>query len=123
MVNHLVGIRDVSVLLNGPMAGAVFETAVVSEIMKNRLAEGTKPSLYYFRAQSGMEIDMIEQSGAALVPYEIKLAGSIKPAFYKQLLQWLELGGNKDGTAFLITNAGSEAMLPPRIRNIHWKNL
>ena len=123
LVNYLVGIRDMDVLLRGPMAGPIYETAVVSEIIKNRLAAGIKPALFFWRSQSGIEIDLIERQGAEAVPYEIKLSTTIKPAFYKNLTYWLELSGQKDRKGYLITNCNEKVPLPARIENIFWKDL
>lgn len=123
LVNYLVGIRELDFLLQGPMAGAIFETAVVAEIMKNRLATGVKPGLYYFRTQSGLEIDLIEQGEKGLIPYEIKLAATIKPAFYKNLRRWLAMSGRKDGKGFLISNCKQHLPLPGDIENIYWRDI
>jgi predicted AAA+ superfamily ATPase len=124
LVNHLVGIREENVLLNGPMAGAIFETAIVSEIMKSRMAQGIKPSLYFWRSQSGLEIDLIEQQGNYLVPYEIKLSTTIKPGHYKNLVRWLELTGQNNGTGYLVSNCDRPPLpLPAGIRNIYWQDI
>lgn len=124
LVNHLVGIRDENLLLNGPMAGAIFETAVVSEFMKARVAQGIRPALYFWRSQSGLEIDLIEQHRDRLVPYEIKLSSSIKPGHYKNLQQWLKLTGQIEGSGYLVTNCPKESVpLPQGIKNIYWRDI
>ena len=123
LVNYLVGIKEISLLLNGPMAGAIFETAVVSEIMKNRLAKGSRPRLYFWRSQSGMEVDLIEQQGPHYVPLEIKLSSTIKPAFYKNISSWLELSGQHGVKGYLVTNCRDALPLPPHIENIFWGDL
>lgn len=81
LVNYLVGIKDINLLINGPMAGAIFETAVISEILKNSLAKGIKPALYFWRSQSGIEIDLIEQSGTS------NLCGEWSPQDIKEFNQ------------------------------------
>ena len=123
LVNYLVGIRDINLLLRGPMAGALFETAVISEIMKIRLALGIKPSLFFWRSQSGMEVDLIEQEEAGLVPYEIKLASTIKPLFYKNLINWLKISSQEHLQGRLVTNCADPLPLPAQVENIHWSRL
>lgn len=123
LVNYLVGIRDIDFLLRGPMAGALFETAVVSEIMKQRFAAGVKPALYYWRSQSGLEIDLIEQTDRGLIPYEIKLSSTIKPAFFKNLRAWLTLSGQQGQKGYIISNCAKDLPLPADIDNIYWQNL
>jgi len=123
LVDHLVGIRDPDFLLKGPMAGQLFETAVISEIMKAEYAKGVKPELYFWRSQSGIEIDLIVPEKNQYVAYEIKLSSSIKPEFYKSIQYWIELSGQKQGRGYLITNCNRQLPLPDNIENIYWKNL
>jgi hypothetical protein len=40
-----------------PLAGSLFETFVVMEIVKTIAAWNVKPNLYHFRAYSGAEVD------------------------------------------------------------------
>jgi len=123
LVNYLVGIKDADFLLKCPMAGALFETAVISEIIKAEYAKGVKPELYFWRSQSGIEIDLIIPEKSYYVPYEIKLSSNIKPEFYKNIRYWIELSGQKDSKGCLITNCNRDLPLPGNVGNIYWKNL
>ena len=55
-------------LRRGPMAGAIYETAVVSEIMKNRLAAGIKPGLFFWRSQSGLYYQSGSRRNLGILP-------------------------------------------------------
>ncbi len=121
LVNFLLGIDTPAVLMNGPMAGAMFETAVVSEMVKWRFATGIKPELYYWRSQGGMEIDLLIPDKGTITPCEIKLSSAIKPQFYKHILAWRDLTGHEGG--MLITNSDDDLPLPGGIRNIRWSEL
>ncbi len=123
LVNYLVGIKDKDFLLNGPMAGAIFETAMISDIIKKENANGIKPELYFWRSQSGIEIDLIKKDNGIYNPYEIKISNTIKPKFYKNLQYWLGLNSQTGMKGFLITNCDKKLPLPPDIENIYWKNL
>lgn len=61
-------------LESGALSGAIFETFVVSEIIKNLTAHGVDPKgkLYYYRDKDQREIDLIYADGDALYPIEIK---------------------------------------------------
>ncbi len=60
-------------LLSGSMAGAIFETYIVSEFLKNFIHNGKQPSMYYMKDKEGHEVDLvIENNGLHL--YEIKLS-------------------------------------------------
>ncbi|MDX9862951.1 MAG: DUF4143 domain-containing protein [Rhodospirillales bacterium] len=71
---HLSRITSPSALGGHPMAGALFETAVVSEIRKLQSAMSRKAALYHWRAQSGGEVDLLLERDGTLYPVEIKLA-------------------------------------------------
>ncbi len=61
------------VLEAGAMAGAFFETFVVSEVLKSYYNSGIlEPSLYYYRDKDGKEIDIIIEQNGILHPVEIK---------------------------------------------------
>lgn len=121
LVNYLVGIKDKAFLLNGPMAGALFENAVITEVVKREYAKGIKPEMYYWRSQSGKEIDLLMMQNGRPAPFEIKLSSTIKPLFYKNIRYWLELSGEEtDG--YLITNCSEQLPLPEGIKNLYWKD-
>ena len=72
-------------LKNSAVAGNMFETFVVSEILKSYSNEGKdyKFSIYYYRgkdrnASSENEIDLIIQEDGVLYPVEIKMTGNPK---------------------------------------------
>lgn len=123
LINHLIGITEPNMLLNGPMAGALFENAVVSEIIKLKYATGIKPELYYWRSQSGIEVDLILPHQGKFVPCEIKLTSSIKPGHCKNVQYWLKQSGQQDVKANLISNCNKTVPLPQEIRNVHWQAL
>lgn len=63
-------------LQSGAAAGNVFETFVISEIIKSYYNAGiSKPSLYFYRDRDQKEIDLIIEDGKDLYPIEIKMTG------------------------------------------------
>lgn len=94
----------------------------MSEIIKRKFAEGVKPELYYWRSQSGIEVDLIVPENGGFVPYEIKLSSNIKPQFYKNIQYWLELTKSQKGGG-VISNCSIDVPMPGNIRNIYWKAL
>jgi predicted AAA+ superfamily ATPase len=54
------------------MAGAFFETFVVSEIIKGFYNIGRRPPIYYYRDTDRQEIDLIVEVNDTLHPFEIK---------------------------------------------------
>jgi predicted AAA+ superfamily ATPase len=74
LVCYLTGIETETHVLNGPMAGALFETYCIQETVKTLLFQGQRPRLYYARTYNGLEVDLlIEGKNLDLFPCEIKL--------------------------------------------------
>jgi predicted AAA+ superfamily ATPase len=68
----LLGIREPAQLDAHPLRGAVFESWVVSEILKARANLGTSDPLWFYRDQSGNEVDLVVETGDRLLLVEIK---------------------------------------------------
>ncbi len=58
----------------GALSGAIFETFVVSEIIKNFTNHGVDPkmNLYYYRDKDQKEVDLLYLEGDTIYPIEIK---------------------------------------------------
>ena len=59
-------------LMNGAQAGNIFETFVLSEIIKSYYNAGKEPNLYFFRNGDGQEIDLMFYENGKIYPVEIK---------------------------------------------------
>lgn len=91
---HLLSIRNVDHLKVHPLLGSIFETFIVSECFKRFHNLGETPPLYFWRDQSGNEIDLLIHQGPQSFPVEIKLSQSYHSDFKATLLQWMEIQGN-----------------------------
>ncbi|GHV77922.1 ATPase [Spirochaetia bacterium] len=67
------------VLMQGAMAGAFFETFVISEILKSYYNAGRDPALFYYRDKDQKEIDLLILENGCLHPLEIKKTAVPKP--------------------------------------------
>lgn len=63
-------------LMNGAMAGNIFETFVIGEILKSYYNAGKEPDLYYYRDSNGSEVDLLIYRDGTLYPVEIKKTAS-----------------------------------------------
>jgi predicted AAA+ superfamily ATPase len=75
LASYLVGWDNARVLQNGAMAGAMFETFVIGEIIKSWAnSNGVTPNmnLCFFRDKDGNEIDLLIKRSGVLYPIEIK---------------------------------------------------
>jgi predicted AAA+ superfamily ATPase len=97
LVCSLLGISTVDHLKSHPLKGSLFETLVVSELVKKRTNLGKEINLFYWRDKTGYEVDVIIEDGLTLLPVEIKSGKTVHQQFFKNLLYWLRLSGNESG--------------------------
>ena len=79
LVCSLVGWSTQTVAQNGAMSGSLFETFVVSEIVKSYLNAGRDGSnIFFYRDHNMNEIDLVIEQDGILYPIEIKRAPDLK---------------------------------------------
>ncbi len=72
LVCYLCKWTNWQVLQSGAMAGQIYETFVISEILKSYYNTGLEPSMYFFRDTNGAEVDILLYQNNTLYPIEIK---------------------------------------------------
>ena len=72
LVCWLLGIRNADQLRRHPLRGAIFETWVVSEILKHRTNRGERGGIFFYRDQHGTEADLVVESGNQRILVEAK---------------------------------------------------
>lgn len=74
LCSYLAKYPNAETLEIGALGGAIFETFVVSEIIKNLTSNGIDPKmcLYYYRDKDQKEIDLLYIEGDTIYPIEIK---------------------------------------------------
>ena len=81
---YLTKWNSVEVLKNGAMAGAFFESFVISEIVKSYYNAGvSEPPLYFYRDKDMNEIDLVIEENGMLHPIEIKKHADPQKSDYK----------------------------------------
>ncbi len=75
---YLVGWNTARSARNGAMSGHIFETFVVSEIIKSHMNAGKSlDKIYYYRDKDKKEIDLVIENDNILYPVEIKKSATI----------------------------------------------
>lgn len=94
---YLLRISSPEQLVQHPYRGAIFENFIINELLKNRFNQGKRSDLYYWRDQSGNEMDVLIDKGQEIVPIELKSGQTIQPAFFKNFRFWKKLTGQSEG--------------------------
>jgi len=100
LASYLLRVENAGALFQHPYRGALFENLVVSELMKNRLNQGQRPNLYYWRDNAGHEIDVVIDNGLEMIAAEAKSGSTITGDFFKGLAYWRELTQTANGLVF-----------------------
>lgn len=94
LASWLLGIRTAEQMMTHPLRGSIFETFIISELVKSRFNRGERPNLYFWRDTNGNEVDVIVEQGAALMPIEIKSGKTVARDSFSGLDKWRALAGN-----------------------------
>ena len=78
----LLGVRTSDQLRSHPLRGALFETWVVSEILKHRENRGEAGGLSFYRDRHAAEVDLIIESAGRLTLVEAKAAQTASSSLF-----------------------------------------
>jgi predicted AAA+ superfamily ATPase len=93
----LIGIRDESQARTHPLRGALFETLVVNELLKNRMNAGLRESLHFWRDNIGTEVDVVLERAGAIAAVEIKSGLTVASDAFSNLDKWRKYAAGKGG--------------------------
>jgi hypothetical protein len=116
----LLGIKEAGALATHPLRGPLFETWVVSELLKARFHRALPSNLYFWRDSTGNEVDLLIEDGNQLGAVEIKSGATINPDFFKGLDRWRTLAGKFAADAWLI-HGGARTQLRQGVRILPWR--
>ena len=121
LVSWLLGIRTPEQLESHPLRGSIFETFIISELLKSRFNQGERPNLYYWRDSNGNEVDVIVEVGAELMPVEIKSGKTLTRDSFSGLDKWRALAGKAAVNSTLIYG-GKDEYRHNGINVVSWNN-
>ena len=104
------------------LRGGLFESCIISELMKMRYNLGRIPYYYFWRDKIGHEVDCLISQGGKLFPIEIKSGQTITQDYFEELHYWSELAGDDAGRSYCIY-AGSESQERTLVSVVMWKDL
>lgn len=93
----LMGVEELSQVQLHPFRGALFENLILLEIMKQRLNAGRRPNLYFWRDNTGNEIDILLDRGTELLAIEVKSGQTVTADYFKGLNFWQRTSGQEGG--------------------------
>ncbi len=99
---YLTGLKDPAHAASGPLGGILIETAVVSEIFKTLTHRGIDPQIHFWRTSAGSEVDILVEHGDRLIPLEVKISSTPRPAMASSIRIFQRDMGSRAESGFLI---------------------
>lgn len=98
----LVGIRDAESIATHAARGALFETWIVSEFVKQRYNAGQPADLYFWRDNTGHEVDLLYETSQGLQAIEIKSGSTFANDWLTPARKWQKFAGAEALTPILV---------------------
>ncbi len=118
----LLGIASSAALNIHPQRGALFETLVVGELVKQRYNAGRAAGLYFWRDNTGNEVDLLFESDTRLQPVEIKSGATFVRDWTKGLAKWAGLAGDEAMPGWLIYG-GEDRFVRDGVEVFPWRSI
>ena len=120
---YLAGLKDPEHAASGPMGGAIMETAVLSEILRTLTHRGMDPQIYFWRTTAGTEVDFVVETSGGLVPIEVKLSATPRPAMAAAIKTFQGDMGSKAMAGYVVHPGDIGLPLGPSVTALPFANL
>lgn len=122
LVCHLLRLTNVEEVYEHYLRGALFESIIISNFLKNRYHHALPPNAYFWRDKTGHEIDCLLEEKAKITPIEIKSTATITQDLFEGLNKWTQIADypEQDG---VIIYGGHEEQKRKNGHVLSWKDL
>ncbi len=120
LIAYRLGYLSPQQILNGPLAGSMFENLVISEIVKRMKANSQAGFLYHYRDKSGLEVDLILETQSCLKIIEIKKNETPTISLAQNLLKFSSLVDNVESVYLL--SPQEQSFVQREVQFVYYKN-
>jgi predicted AAA+ superfamily ATPase len=92
---HLMGIQNATELAASRHKGEVFETFVLSELLKHIGYSQTQPQCYHYRTTDKKEIDFIVETSQQIFAIEVKASQTIREKAFQHIVEFQQKSDKK----------------------------
>ena len=116
LVCYLVGWTSAEVAMNGAMSGSLFETFVVSEVVKSFYNAGhSTEHIYFYRDKDKKEIDLLIEEDNILYPIEIKKSARPSLDMAKSFSVLNKIANKKIGNGCILCQCDKKTFLSDNV--------
>lgn len=117
---HLLRLTNPEDVFQHYLKGGLFESMILSNLLKNRYHNALPPNVYFWRDKLGNEVDCILEEGLKTKAIEIKSTETINSDLFNGLNNWSHLTGAQDNT---LIYAGTENQTRSQGTVLSWKDI
>ncbi len=122
LASHLLDIKSPKDVTSHFAKGGLFESMVLSDLLKGQLNKGHLPNIYFWRDKTHLEIDCIIEDGQNLTPLEIKAGQTLSHEYFSALAKWAKLAGHAPSKGILVYG-GDQSQTRKEGQVVSWRNL
>ncbi|MEI7670001.1 MAG: ATP-binding protein [Pseudomonadota bacterium] len=119
---HLLRIINPDSVYEHYLKGGLFESMIISDLIKQRHHQGLPSNCYFWRDKLGNEIDVVQEEGGKIQAIEIKSSNTINSNLFDGLKKWSAISETKLGEGQLIY-AGLENQQRTLGRVVSWRDI
>lgn len=120
---YLVGLQDEKHLLQGPMAGALFETACLTQFVRRFKAIADPCNLFFWKSVDGYEVDLLVETAQGIFPIEFKLSATVSAQHAGSLKKWMQLAGDLSNDGLIVSSSCSTGPIASGVHSAHFSGL
>jgi predicted AAA+ superfamily ATPase len=118
MVAHILREANPRALRNGVMGGALFENAVIMDLIKTNLSSVSPWQFFFYRDNNNVEVDVLLVRGSQHIPIEIKLSRTPTDQMITGLKTVRKLIQSE--TSYLLSSRKDSITMAEGIKSMHW---
>jgi len=118
MIAHILREANPRALRSGVMGGAIFENAVIMDLVKGNYGNGSPWQFFFYRDNNNVEADLILVRGSEHLPVEIKLSRTPTEQMIAGLKSVKKL--IKAEQAYLLSSRTESVSMADGIKAVHW---
>jgi predicted AAA+ superfamily ATPase len=116
----LLGLRSAEQLRTHPLRGAIFESWVISELLKQQENVGEHQGLYFYRDKNAVEADLLIETAQGITVVEIKAGETVTDALLAPARRIKETLSQVKETQAVIVYGGDAEQRRSDIRVVPW---
>lgn len=120
---YLAALKDPEHAASGPLGGPIMESAVLAEIVKTLTHRGIDPQGYFWRTSTGTEVDIVVEAAGRLVPIEVKISATPRPAMAASIKRFQEEFGVKAMPGYVVHPGDIRLPLGSRVTALPFADL